>query len=117
MLLDDIFPARTVEGFAVCGDDFFRDVDVRHRNRFGQIFTQECLETKEHSFFPASTTRFDVAVDAFGTSRILLPLTALVAVSIEDDVFCQFHDKLLIKCAQLYRRDFLLLYLIIAPLP
>ena len=86
VVVENVIPARTVEGNAVRNTDRFGFFDIRFADRAAQVFLEEGLQTEEHGVAVATTTGFDIAGDILGTGRVLGEVRGLVGIGVENQV-------------------------------
>src|SRR5678815_577642 len=93
MPIDDEAPARLVERLAAGGEDFAGFIDIRGRDRPGQVFLENGLQAVEERAVAKAAARLDVEERRVGTGRILQPVAGLVAVGVEEKVVAALHDE------------------------
>ena len=86
MPVDDVAPAGLVERLAVSGEDVAGFIDIRVRDRLGQIFLENGLQAVEERAVVEAAAGLDVEERRVGTGRMLQPVAGLVAVRVEEEV-------------------------------
>src|SRR5262245_20686278 len=92
MPVDDAAPAGLVEGLAVGGEDVACFIDIRVRDRLGQVFLEYGLQAVEKRAVVEAAAGLDVEERRVGTGRILQPVAGLVAIGVEEEVVEAVHD-------------------------
>ena len=92
MPVDDVAPAGLVERLAVGGEDVAGFINIRVRDRPGQVFFENGLEALEERAVVEAAAGLDVEERRVGTGRILEPVAGLVAVGVEEEVVEALHD-------------------------